>query len=400
MQRITLLLDLDDTLLDTNVDAFIPAYFQALSEALKDQVDPGVMLPALMGGTKRMMANDDPSQTLRQVFDTHFFPALGIEREVLQSEIDYFYDEKFPALKSVTNTRPGSRELVEWAFSTGHRVAIATNPLFPLKAIHHRLRWAGLPPEKYPFALVSSYETFHFSKSSPAYFAEVMGQLIWPEDPVVMVGNDIEMDLLPAQKAGLPVYWVKSTDVIAPEHADLPQGTLPGLRSWLERIDLQKLTPDFNTPSAITSTLRSTPAVLSKLVGDFSEQDWHSHPKAGEWCSSEVVKHLLDVEKDNLISIKKMLADDNPFIPGSIREGAPGKTCSRENGLQSFSEFTNLRIRMLEILNNLKSEWSRPARHAIFGSVTVQEYTGFIAGHDRLHIRQTYSAAKSQQDGS
>ena len=28
---ITLLLDLDDTLLNTNMDAFIPAYFQALS---------------------------------------------------------------------------------------------------------------------------------------------------------------------------------------------------------------------------------------------------------------------------------------------------------------------------------------------------------------------------------
>jgi hypothetical protein len=33
--NLTLLLDLDDTLLDTNLDTFIPAYFQAFSDFLK-----------------------------------------------------------------------------------------------------------------------------------------------------------------------------------------------------------------------------------------------------------------------------------------------------------------------------------------------------------------------------
>ena len=37
---ITLLLDLDDTLLESNMDVFIPAYFQALSSALADKVSP------------------------------------------------------------------------------------------------------------------------------------------------------------------------------------------------------------------------------------------------------------------------------------------------------------------------------------------------------------------------
>ena len=65
---ITLLLDLDDTLLDTNMDAFIPAYFQALSGMLADLVAPEVMLPALTGGTKAMLTNLDPALTLREVF--------------------------------------------------------------------------------------------------------------------------------------------------------------------------------------------------------------------------------------------------------------------------------------------------------------------------------------------
>jgi hypothetical protein len=43
---ITLLLDLDDTLLETNMDVFIPVYFKALSTALAGAVPPDVMIPA------------------------------------------------------------------------------------------------------------------------------------------------------------------------------------------------------------------------------------------------------------------------------------------------------------------------------------------------------------------
>jgi len=60
--NLTLLLDLDDTLLDSKVDTFIPVYFQALSGFLKDQVEPELMLSALMSGTHKMMASNDASR--------------------------------------------------------------------------------------------------------------------------------------------------------------------------------------------------------------------------------------------------------------------------------------------------------------------------------------------------
>jgi len=93
---ITLLLDLDDTLLNTNMDTFIPAYYQGLAAALADKVAPEVMIPALMSGTRAMMQNLDPVLTLREVFDAHFFPRLAMDRPVLQERIDHFYDEVFP----------------------------------------------------------------------------------------------------------------------------------------------------------------------------------------------------------------------------------------------------------------------------------------------------------------
>jgi FMN phosphatase YigB (HAD superfamily) len=229
----TLLLDLDDTLLATNMDAFIPAYFQALSAALAKKVAPEIMLRALTSGTRAMMANLDPALTLREVFDSIFFPRLGLEREEIQAEIDRFYDEVFPGLGVLTKPIPEAVRLVDWAFAQGHRVVIATNPLFPLKAVQHRLRWAGLPPEKYPFTLVTSYESLHYTKETVAYYPEVLAQLGWPDDPAVMVGDDIEREVKPTRAAGFPVYLVcKSGEAIA-EAEVVSQGTLESFRGWL-----------------------------------------------------------------------------------------------------------------------------------------------------------------------
>ena len=141
---LTLLLDLDDTLLDTNMDAFVPAYFGALAKHLKGIVSPEVMLPALMSGTQLMLASEDPAHTLQEIFEADFYPKLGVPKEQLSNAIEQFYDEVFPTISHVTKKREGAVELVDWAFAQGYRVAVATDPLFPRKATYHRIRWAGL----------------------------------------------------------------------------------------------------------------------------------------------------------------------------------------------------------------------------------------------------------------
>jgi FMN phosphatase YigB (HAD superfamily) len=387
---ITLLLDLDDTLLDTNIQAFAPAYFSSLSAALAEAVPPEVMLPALMGGTKAMMQNEDPSLTLREVFDAYFFPKLGQPREALQEKIERFYDETFPTLRYVANQRPEAVAFVQWAFSAGHRVAVATNPYFPLKAVQHRMRWAGLPPEEYPFALVSSYETFHFTKEATAYFPEFLAQMGWPEGPVVMVGNDLEMDLLPARKAGLPVFWVREGHEDA--NPDIPQGSFVDLRAWLETTDPASITPVFSTPEAVVNILRSTPSALATLTASLPSDVWTRPPAAGEWCLNEILCHLRDVDAEvNLPRLQKMLAEENPFLPGVVSDvWAAERQYSKQDGRRALTDFLETRQALLGLFNGGQALWSRPARHAIFGPTTLLELAGFMAGHDRAHIQQVW----------
>ena len=394
---ITLLLDLDDTLLNTNMDVFIPAYFQALSGALADKVAPEVMLPALMGGTKAMMVNMDPALTLREVFDAHFFPMLNMDRDELQPRIDRFYDEEFPKLGSLTSPIPEAVRLVEWAFEQGHRVVIATNPLFPLKAIQHRMRWAGLPPEKYPFALVTSYENMHFTKETVAYYPEVLAQLGWPDDPAVMVGDDVEREVKPTRAAGLQVFWVRKPGEVSAEPDGIPQGPLEALRGWLEKTDPAALKIVLDSPQALLATLRSTPAGLATLSAGLPAQAWKRAPAAGEWSLTEVICHLRDVERDvNLARIRRVLAEQNPFLVGEVTDvWVKERHCADQDGPQALVEFTAARKETLALLDGLQSEWSRTARHAIFGPTTLQELVGFMAGHDRAHVQQTWKTIRA-----
>ena len=395
---ITLLLDLDDTLLNTNMDVFIPAYFKALSGALADMIAPEVMLPALMDGTKSMMVNLDPALTLREVFDAHFFPRLNIDRSILQPRIDRFYEEEFPKLGALTSPIPTAIRLVDWAFEEGLRVVIATNPLFPLKAIQHRMRWAGLPPEKYPFELVTSYENMHFTKETVAYYPEMLAQLGWPDEPTVMVGDDIEREVKPTRAAGLQVFWVrKPGEVTAQADGSIPQGPLEALRGWLEKTDPASLTVSFDTPQSLLANLRSTPAGLATLTGSLHPAAWKRPPAPNEWSLNEVICHLRDVEREvNLPRLRKVLAEKNPFLVGEVTDvWVKERHCAEQDGHQALVEFTAARKETLVLLDALQSEWSRPARHAIFGPTSLQELMGFVAGHDRVHIQQVWKTIRA-----
>lgn len=395
--NLTLLLDLDDTLLDSNMDTFVPAYFQALSDFLKDRIEPELMLSALMSGTRKMMENTDPSHTLQQVFDDEFFPKIGISRDEFQPRIDQFYEEVFPTLSYLTSPRPEAVELVEWAVGQGVRLAVATNPLFPLAAIHHRMRWAGLRPDNYPFAVVSAYETFHFTKPHPSYFAEVLGRMGWPDGPIVMVGDDVERDLPGSNALGLATYLINASDATSPMGIKLAgQGTIGDLRPWLERTDPSTLEPDFSTPAALIALLMATPATISGLLpslskqGQISDPNLKRNPAPKEWSPTEVICHLRDTEQEvNLPRLHMMMELDEPFIPTrNIDKWAVERDYKNQDAASAFDDFINTRMKTVDLLRNLKDEWQRKARHAIFGPTDLLELVKFMAEHDKLHIRQ------------
>ncbi len=376
---LTLLLDLDDTLLSNDMETFVPAYLQALAGHLQDTVPPEQMLRTLMTATLQMQENRRPDRTLKQTFDDVFYPALGLSAEAMRPTIERFYREVFPALRSLTAPRPQAVALVEEALRRGYQVVIATNPLFPLTAQEQRVTWAGLDPAD--FAFVTAYESFHFAKPSPAYYAEILARLGWPEAPAIMVGNDSALDIDPARALGLAAFHV----------ADM--AALEDFFPWLDaQADLTP--PPIETPAALIATLRATPAALHHITTDLPADRWRRRPRPEEWCLTEIICHLRDVEREvNLPRIQAILNEDNPFLAGQDTDPwAEERHYHRQDGVQALGEFVAARMETLNLLDDLSPEaWDRPARHAIFGPTHLRELVGFMAGHDRLHIRQIHT---------
>lgn len=391
---LTLLIDLDDTLLDTNLEEFIPAYFQALAAHLESRVSAEVMLRALVQGLSLMNESLDPIHTLQEVFEADFYRKLGIPKEELIDAIEDFYDNVFPTLETHTSQKPAAAPLIEWALSCGFRVAIATDPFFPRKATYHRVRWAGLDPEK--LELISTFEQFHFSKSHPAYYAEVLGCLGWPDGPVLMVGNDVQRDLMPAHQLGLKSFLIDGESTSSPGF-EAGRGKLANLRPWLESVNLSTLEPSFESRDSILGIMISTPAVLRSLSSSLTAEEWRHEPTRDDWAVNEIVCHLRDAEIEiHQMQLDLMLARTGAFIPRpDTSVWANEREYLNVDGSTALADFTSARLLNLNKLNNLDGEiWSRKARHAIFGPTNFLEVTSFMADHDRMHIQQAWNTLK------
>ncbi len=216
--------DLDDTLLGNSMEAFMPAYLRALTRHAAHLIPPERLISELMRGTQAMDANDGAGLTNEEAFAAVFFPAMGYERADLEPLFRRFYAEEFPKLRALTQPRPEARFLVEWAFERSLQVVIATNPLFPRTAIEQRLDWAGVPVTEYDYALVTTYEDMHATKSHPAYYREILARLGREPRECLMVGDNWEWDVANAASVGIPAYWIAEPGAAPPADDVTPVG--------------------------------------------------------------------------------------------------------------------------------------------------------------------------------
>jgi len=391
---LTLLFDLDNTLLDNEMDTFVPAYLKMLAFHLRDYLNPSELAPVMLAATEEMFKNTQIDRTLKAAFDPHFYPALGLSETQIRPEIDRFYAEVYPALQDVTAPRPQVPALIAEIERRGWRVVIATNPLFPKIAIRHRLAWAGLPVEQHNFAIVPSYDRFHFAKPDSAFFAELLGQIGWPDGPILMVGNDPDHDIRGASQLGLATFWIANGQPY-PEGFPAPtaSGELDDLLPWLDSVPEDTLLPDCQSSGAIRITLRGIPAAWDTLTTGIPPETWSRPAVSGEWNLTEIVCHLRDVEREiTLPRFRKILAEENPrLLEADPDPWAEERDYRSQDGPTALRDFLAARKQTLSLLAALSDhDWQRPAQHAVLGPVTLRDLASFSARHDRMHIRQAY----------
>ena len=265
----TLLLDLDDTLLDNPLNQLITVYLKTISAAVAGIVDPQEFLHNLLAATEKMIQKETIVQTLRICFEADFYAHYPTQKPALETTLNEYYQKIYPTLRSSTSPRPAAIDLVKGAFKQGMQVVVATNPLFPIEAQQMRLEWANLPADKYPFAIVTSYEFMHFAKPNPAYFAEILARLGWPDQAMGMLGNSLSDDILPAAALGIPSFLILQNGQI-PDRipANVHSGTFQQAREWVERNNEPM---QITTMQGLIAALKGTPAAMDTLLRQIKE---------------------------------------------------------------------------------------------------------------------------------
>jgi HAD superfamily hydrolase (TIGR01662 family) len=235
----SVLLDLDDTLLDNNMERFLPPYFAALGRRMARFASPDKLTTMVLAATRAMLGNQDPDVTNQQAFDASFFPSLGYPESEVRPVIHTFYEDDFPALKRYTRRILEARLLVRTLVERGYDLVIATNPMFPRRAIEHRLSWAGV--FDFPFKLITTYENSHFCKPNPRYYQEILDKLACPPSQAMMVGDDFGNDIDPAAQVGMHTYWINGATRDASIAYSGLRGSLADFLHWVELGGLDEL---------------------------------------------------------------------------------------------------------------------------------------------------------------
>ena len=241
MKKKMILFDLDGTLLPMDQDAFTKAYFVTLIKKLammglpaSSEEERQLLGKAVWTGTYAMMKNDG-SKTNEEVFFSVFGACTGVDMFARKPEFDEFYRKEFQEVASVCEKNPLVASAIDDIKGRGYRVAIATNPLFPLIANEQRLKWAGLELSSFEFC--TCYENSRYCKPKLEYYRAITDHLGVDPTECIMVGNDVKEDMV-AKRLGMDVFLV--TDyIINSDNEDIeqyPHGNWEDLLRWLDQM--------------------------------------------------------------------------------------------------------------------------------------------------------------------
>jgi len=229
------LFDLDGTLLPMDYDVFLKLYFGNLARRLSGYgYDPEELVKNVWTGTKAMVMNDGSCMNETKFWDV-FAEIYGAN--VLQDKVlfDDFYREDFVKTKEACGFDPAAKKAVDFVKSLGMKVALATNPIFPMIATRQRMAWAGVTEKD--FDLCTTYENIGVSKPNPAYYTEIAKRLNVATEECLMVGNDVSEDMV-AAKAGMKVFLL--TDCLLNKNNEdisaYPQGGFGELLDYIKML--------------------------------------------------------------------------------------------------------------------------------------------------------------------
>lgn len=228
--------DLDCTLLPMDQDMYIQMYVQEIAKLFYDYGYDGKEIAKATMKASTFMLRNDGSRKNSEAFEDGFRVIIG---ENAQTIIDIFpqvYGDRYDVIKSVTSVNPYAREIVDLMKEKAEFTVVATQPMFPIEAVAKRLSWTGLTPRMFDYVTV--YNDSSFSKPDPRYYKEIMDRFSATAEETLMIGNDVNEDILPCKELGVDTFLITDGIINVQNHdiSDIRKGTYTDLIEYLKSI--------------------------------------------------------------------------------------------------------------------------------------------------------------------
>jgi uncharacterized damage-inducible protein DinB len=135
----------------------------------------------------------------------------------------------------------------------------------------------------------------------------------------------------------------------------------------------------------IVARLAAAAGLLRELTSDVTAEQAARSPAAGEWSIVEVVRHLVEGDRDTFLPrLRRMLAETRPAFDKTA--GAAGDASDLATLVAAFA---SARAQVAKILESLDAAgWRREGVSPSRGTLTVEAYARSTDEHDTEHLRQ------------
>ena len=200
---ITILFDLDGTLLQNNQEYFLKTYFKILSNKFASYgYEPEPLLKIIQNGIHSMI-NNTGSETNENIFWSTVNKFSGEDSLKCKVLFDEFYRNDFDNLKDICKCDIEVKNTINYLKSNGYNMIIASNPVFPMLAQKKRIHWAGL--DYNDFMYITSYENSNYCKPNLNYYLQIIENINVHASDCLMVGNNVDEDMI-AEKIGMKTF--------------------------------------------------------------------------------------------------------------------------------------------------------------------------------------------------
>ena len=129
--------------------------------------------------------------------------------------------------------------------------------------------------------------------------------------------------------------------------------------------------------------------VVAEALAGATDEELDRHPAPEKWSAREIVHHLADSEMTSAVSLRKLLAEDNPSIAGYDQDVLARRLHYDRPIEPSLEALKAARETTAAILDRMsEEEWSREGTHTEVGRYTVDTWLGIYAVHAHDHARQ------------